>query len=85
MSWTANREKAVNSAGGGYRVYYSTQSIIAIPGASYVNVPNVPGANTPTSALITQLATGIYYIQVLAYSTLNPTGAVSQQISITVP
>jgi len=39
VSWTANREKAVNITGGGYLVYYSTSSPVNTSTASSVTVP----------------------------------------------
>lgn len=83
VSWNANHEKAVNSAGGGYRVYYSTTSTVnsATP---FMNVPWVTG-DAPTSATLTGLTSGsLYYISVVAYSTINPTGSTAAQSTVTV-
>lgn len=85
VSWTANREKAVNSSGGGYRVYYSTTSNFSTASASYVNAPYVSGVSAPTTADITGLSSGTYYIKVNAYSSLNTAGNTSTQISVSVP
>ena len=69
VSWNANREKAVNSSGGGYRVYYSQVQGFDISNAAFVDVPWVSG-QTPTTADIT-LTSGTWFIKVTAYSALN--------------
>lgn len=82
VNWTANREKAVNMAGGGYRVYYSTSANFNIATASFVNVPYVAGASAPTTAAITGLSANTrYYIKVVAYSALNPPGGATGSTS----
>ncbi|MDY6933458.1 MAG: Ig-like domain-containing protein [Spirochaetota bacterium] len=88
ITWEANREKAVNSAGGGYKVYYSQTNDFDISGASSIDVPWVSG-QTPTSITIplTSLSSGTWYIKVVAYSALGG-GSVSEpstQSSIVVP
>ncbi len=90
--WAANREKAVNSPGGGYRVYYSTTPGFDLAAARVVDVPYVAGPRAPTSATIAGLSPGTYYLRVVAYSALNPPGgsggstsAPSIEISVTVP
>lgn len=81
ISWTANREKAVNQAGGGYRVYYSRTSGFSIATASYLNVPYVSGGTAPVSTIFTNLMKGNYYFKVVAYSALNPAGGSSGSVS----
>lgn len=73
ISWAANREAAVNSAGGGYTV--------AISGQSPINVPYVSGLAAPTTAAIT-LMTGSYSVTVTAYSALNPPGGTAGSTSV---
>jgi ABC-type glycerol-3-phosphate transport system substrate-binding protein len=73
ISWIANREAAVNSAGGGYTV--------AISGQSPINVPYVSGAAAPTT-VAASLASGSYSATVTAYSALNPPGGTSGSKSI---
>lgn len=93
VSWTANKETAVNSTGGGYRVYYSTTSGFNTATASYVDVPYAGGASTPTTANITGLMVGTYYFKVVAYSSMNQPGqtsggstsAASAQFQISLP
>jgi hypothetical protein len=85
ISWNANREKAVNSAGGGYRVYYSTLNNFSTTGASAVSAPYASGSTAPTSAIIPSLPSGTYYYRVVAYSALNPAGNQSDQNSFVVP
>jgi len=93
VTWNANRETAVNAAGGGYKVYYSTSSGFDITdaGVSVVDVPFVAPPATPTSTSL-QLPTGQYYFRVVAYSALTPqwgnngsTSLPSAQISLLVP
>ena len=92
VTWTANRENAVNKSGGGYRVYYSRTSGFSISGATYVDVPYVSGASTPVTVTLSNLLKGNYYIKVVAYSSLNSPGETSgttsspsAETSITVP
>ena len=93
VSWNANRETAVNTTGGGYKVYYSTASGFDITdaGVSVVDVPFIAPPAAPTSTSL-QLPTGQYYFRVVAYSALNsPWGAggsssaPSAQLSLRVP
>lgn len=85
ISWTANRESAVNSVGGGYRVSISGQAPIDVP---YVS----PGPLAPTS-VTTTLVTGSYTVTVIAYSALSSpavplggsTSAASAPIVVHVP
>ncbi len=90
VSWTSNRERAVNALGGGYHVYYSQTSGFSISSAKKVDVPYTSGTLAPTSTLISNLSPGTYYIKVEAYSALTPPnqsqGAVSKvsdEISVT--
>lgn len=63
ISWAANREAAVNTTGGGYKV--------AISGQPMIDVPYVSGPTTPTTATAT-LMSGSYSVTVTAYSALIP-------------
>jgi hypothetical protein len=81
VSWEANREAPVNSAGGGYRVYYSKTAGFTAS-TTFVNLPAVGGA-APTSVELSGLSSGTYYINVVAYSALNPTGSVAVQTTVT--
>jgi ABC-type glycerol-3-phosphate transport system substrate-binding protein len=76
LSWTANREVAVNTTGGGYTV--------AISGQPTINVPYVSGPTAPTSTSTT-LMSGSYSVTVRGYSALNSAGSVSATYSFTVP
>jgi len=74
ISWNANPESAVNSAGGGYIVYYSKNPFFQIPNADSIQVPYVSGPKAPTSAVITNLqlhAPASYFFRVVAYSSLQ--------------
>ena len=73
ISWAANREAAVNSAGGGYTVAISGQNPTDVPYASGV-------AAAPT--ISTNLMSGNYSVKVTAYSALNPTGGTTGSTSV---
>jgi hypothetical protein len=81
VSWEANRERSVNSAGGGYRVFYSATSGFNIANAQSVNVPYISGGKSPTSVNVTNLSKGKYYFKVVAYSSLG-TSAASAETSL---
>lgn len=93
VSWAANRETAVNSPGGGYRVYYSRTPNFDVASAEFTDVPYDPGlGTTPTSVVIDDLPSGTIYFKVVAYSALNRPGASggstsepSQQAQVTLP
>lgn len=93
VSWAANREKDVNSSGGGYKVFYSvTAGVNTTTNPYYIDVPYVSGAAAPVTATIPNLSAGTYYIRVVAYSSYNPLGtsggnrsAASSEVSITIP
>lgn len=93
VTWTANIESAVNSAGGGYRVYYGTKPNLDITKAPYVDVPYESGPTAPTYATIgglTLRAPARYYFKVVAYSAVPRPDAVlamsdGSEISIAVP
>ncbi|MDH2917613.1 MAG: hypothetical protein PXX73_00255 [Sideroxydans sp.] len=86
LTWTANREAAVNRAGGGYQVAISGQPVIDVP---------FPYAASGAAAVAT-LMSGTYTVTVTAYSAMNSStgiaalGVVSNSIpsaafTITVP
>lgn len=92
VTWTANHESAVNTTGGGYRVYYSTTASLDTATASYVNVPYVAGPLAPTSYVFNNLLKGQTFFKIVAYSSLNAPGstsgsqsAPSVEFSVTVP
>jgi multidrug efflux pump subunit AcrA (membrane-fusion protein) len=85
LSWAANRESGVNSAGGGYTVSISGQS-------APVNVPYVSGAAAAPTLKVVSLYTGTYTATVKAYAALDANGgstgstsASSVAMTITVP
>lgn len=81
VSWTANRETAVNSPGGGYDLYYSTTPGFNISSVTPVNIPYAAStSSTPTSATL-NLFSGTYYFKIVAYSALNPPGGSSGSTS----
>ena len=83
LSWAANHEKGVNSAGGGYQV--------AISGQPAINVPFTSGLMAPTST-VTTLYSGTYTVTVSAFAALDVQGgntgslsAPSQPFTLIVP
>lgn len=68
LRWSANRERAVNSRGGGYLLYLSPLPGLdaADPRVSVVEVPYVQGAAAPTSANL-PLSAGTHYVRIAAY------------------
>ena len=84
ISWAANHETGVNSAGGGYHVMISGQAPI--------DVPYVSGPTAPTSAPPVILQTGTYSVTVTAFAALDKLGgatgsvsAPSQTLTVNVP
>ncbi len=72
VSWAANDEVGVNSAGGGYQVL--------VDGKLMATVPYVSGSSAPTSTTIT-LSTGNYSVTVRAFAALDPQGGSSGSFS----
>lgn len=74
INWDANRESAVNRAGGGYRVYRDSASTF-----DTATVLDVPHPAPPQAVL--SFAPGTYYIKVTAYSALNPAGSAASPVT----
>ncbi|HED16234.1 MAG TPA: hypothetical protein ENI64_05400 [Gammaproteobacteria bacterium] len=76
VSWNANRETAVNTNGGGYRVYYATTAGLALtdPAVTMTDVPYISGSTVPTSTTLSVQSGNRYYFKVTAYSALNRVG-----------
>jgi hypothetical protein len=91
VSWNANRETAVNSHGGGYKVYYSKTPSFNVATASSADVPFNSAPAAPTSATLHNLASGTYYVKVVAYSAIigpggqASTSAPSAEVTVVVP
>lgn len=92
INWAANPEVDVNTTGGGYRVYYAKSPNVSTSSGTFVNVPYVSGPTAPTTALLSGLTVGTYYVKVVAYSAYNPQGISggnssvgSSEVSISVP
>jgi hypothetical protein len=92
VNWASSPEVDVNAAGGGYRVYYSKSPNVSTSSGTYIDVPYVAGPTAPTTALLTNLTVGTYYVKVVSYSAFNPYGISggnqsvgSTEMSITVP
>jgi titin len=93
VSWNASLATAVNRPGGGYKVYYSTNSGFnpGDGGVTEIDVPYSSGVLAPTSVVIS-VSPGTYYIRIVAYSALNTPGTsggststVTPQITLTAP
>jgi hypothetical protein len=84
LNWSPNRETLVNSTGGGYRVYYDVNPTLT-GSTPNIDVPYVSGANAPTTTQITNIGKARYYIHVIAYSSLNPTGSTATAYTVDVP
>lgn len=76
VGWEANRESAVNRAGGGYRLYRGKTSTFD-PATDIVL--DVPYPAPPQTVL--NLTPGTYYIKVTAYSELNPAGSAASPVT----
>ncbi|TGK15115.1 hypothetical protein EHO61_15575 [Leptospira fluminis] len=74
VSWQANREKSVNSAGGGYKACYGINPSYQAATAICSTVPYASGSAAPTSATLSIPGGSHVYIYVFGYSTLNPNG-----------
>jgi len=89
INWAANNETRLNSAGGGYNVYYSQTSGFAITdgGVTKVNIPWVSGT-APTSTILLNITSGTYYVRIAGYTSfpvVDTASAPSAQITFTVP
>ena len=76
MRWEANRESAVNRAGGGYRVYRGNTTAFD---PTTVTIFDVPYPAPPQAIL--NVTPGTYYIKVTAYSELNPAGSTASPVT----
>ena len=68
VTWTANKETSVNSAGGGYRVYYGGSAGFNATQAPFIDVIH-SGSSTPTSTVINNIYEGLNYVKIAAFST----------------
>lgn len=86
ISWNSNPETSVNQSGGGYKVYYSSNSEFNISdgGVTEIDVPYSSGATAPTSTQV-QFLPGTYYIRIIAYSVLNAPGTSGGSTSTATP
>jgi hypothetical protein len=86
VQWSASSESAVNSTGGGYKVYYSTCTDFTVTEAcGNVDVPFVSGS-APTSKQINGFPNGTYYFKVVSYSTTTgTTSSLSSAVTVAVP
>jgi hypothetical protein len=92
ISWAASHEKALNTVGGGYKIYYSQTSGANLATTSFINVPYVSGGTAPTTTSISVAQWGTWYVRVVGYSALNAPGQSngstsppSTEVSISVP
>ena len=76
IRWAANRESAVNRAGGGYRLYRGNTSAFDPATDAVLDIPHP----APPQAVL-NLTPGTYYIKVTAYSDLNPVGSAASPVT----
>ena len=74
VRWDANHETAVNSPGGGYRIFFSKDSNADLANCRTVDVPYVSGPLAPTTGVMDHISPGTYYVRVVAYSAMSPPG-----------
>ncbi|EPG73132.1 hypothetical protein LEP1GSC058_2348 [Leptospira fainei serovar Hurstbridge str. BUT 6] len=74
VTWQANREKSVNSIGGGYQACYGITPAYQASSAVCKTVPYASGSTAPTSATLSIPGGSAVYIYVFGFSTLNPSG-----------
>lgn len=79
LTWDANRESAVNRAGGGYEVFINVDG----NGCCTFDVPYSGGPAAPTSITV-QLFPGSYLASVRAYGALDRQRASSPPVSLEV-
>jgi hypothetical protein len=78
LSWVANRETAVNSSGGGYRVYRGSTPGFDVTAASpWVAVPS-----SETSVQLSGLTPGVHYLKVVAFSPGGNASAPSAEVCV---
>jgi hypothetical protein len=78
LSWVANRETAVNSDGGGYRVYRGSAPGFDVAAVSpWVEVPS-----SQTWAQISGLTPGVHYLKVVAFSPGGNASAPSAEVCV---
>lgn len=84
ISWDANRETAVNSPGGGYRVEYSTDpSFSTVKSKSvFFDESTSTLASAATLTIPAGSAKGTWYVRVKAFSALN-NGSISEASATT--
>ncbi len=74
VTFALSRSALVNSAGGGYRVYYAQGSEKLSKTSPSINVPYSAALKTSPKAKITGLSPGPYQIAISAYTTQTPLG-----------
>jgi hypothetical protein len=77
LTWDANRESAVNRAGGGYEVFINVDG----NGCCSFDVPYGGGSAAPTSITV-QLFPGRYLASVRAYGALNSSPASTTPVAL---
>lgn len=75
VTWQANREKSVNSTGGGYQVCYGITPAYQTSGSVCTSVPYASGATAPTNTTLSIPGGSAVFIYVFGFSALNTSGA----------
>ena len=81
LTWDANRESAVNRAGGGYEVFINSNG--NGDGCCTFDVPYSGGPAAPTSITV-QLSPGSYLVSVRAYGALDRQRTASSPVPLEV-
>lgn len=86
LSWAANREKDVNTTGGGYRIYHSTTANFSLSSVTPIDLPYAAGTGAPRTYTFSKLSPGTHYFKIVAYSALGG-GSTSEatQVTYTIP
>lgn len=71
VTWDANVETAVNTTGGGYKLYYSQTSGFDAGNAVSVDIPYVSGTTTPTTTRLSLASGTVWYFKVQAYGLVD--------------
>lgn len=79
LKWTASKEKAVNSVGGGYKVTYGLGQIDA--NSTTIDIPFRAGSTLQPQTAIKFPSGGTFKVRVTAYSAINPQGSSTEVVT----
>lgn len=84
INWEPNKEILVNQKGGGYMVCAGREESFSVEDATCQDVPYVSGDQAPTETIL-NLKSGVWYIKMYGYSSLNEKGTISEPLTVQVP